>query len=587
MVSRRQLGFLLVFLLFLSCSADGSRRGVHLFFELSGSDINSQLASFTLTLYRNPGAQAAFCAGWDQASRWTPTGGEYFDSRTGSTLATLADRTFSFELPVEPFGFTFVGFTADHDPADPKDLARGCTVASLIEGPNPQVNLRIKEIIWPEPPGVCGDGEVGGDELCDDGNTVDDATCSSGCLSMQVFQVNTVYENSQIQPSIAGADGEYILAWTSGGSATGVERDQHVMARHVDRFGQPLGIGSYTTDLKLNISSTSQAQYRPDVAMGDGRFMALWLDNGPGTGVPAGDVVWRSLPFGSGTGVGEVTLNVGSQEESQDWARIGGAGVNRYLAAWISKSTLPSHAVCNTYGGSAWGTEINCSATASDGERFVDAALSADAAAAVWARDVDIIMQRFDETGERDGAEVHVNIPSGGTCGYPAAAFDGGGRLLVVWRLETAEGGLQIMGRLYDASGSPAAAMDFQINSTDLTAGPGTSSNPYYVPDVAGTPGGGMFLVVWDAPGEGGGRARIVLGHDSFGVQRYLPDPVDGYFRSTDDFTLTPDVPASMDEFRAGCAAADLCMVVWSDASLVVDTDNAGIRAIVVPVLQP
>jgi len=314
--------------------------------------------------------------------------------------------------------------------------------------------------------------------------------------------------------------------------------------------------------------------------------MTLWLDNGPGTGVPSGDVVWRTLSIGTGVGDPEVTLNVDSRDGMQNWARLAGDGNSNFFAGWISRDPAPSHAVCARFSDS-WSTEDSCSAAASDNESLVDVAMSSGGAAAVWVRDTDIFLQLFDSSGDRDGEEKRASSPGSGTCDYPAAAYDGTGRLLVVWRNQTGEGTLQIMGRLYDSAGNPVLTGDFRINSTDLTLGAGMSTNPNYVPDVAGDPDQGMFLVVWDAPGEGGGRGRIVLDQEEFGVNRYEPDPMDGYFRSTDDFTITSAAYPSMDELRVACAAANFCMAVWSDTSGDPDFDRSGIRGIAIPTLQP
>jgi cysteine-rich repeat protein len=576
---------ILVLFLVLCCGSDGKDVRLRLLFEISASDIQEQLATFTLTLYTSPGDEAAFCAGWDQAEPWAPGGGEFYQSDTGNSLATEEDRTFSYPaLPAETFGFTFVAVTADYDPADPKDLARGCTVVDLVEGPNPRIMLPIVEIIWPETPGECGDGTLDGDEACDDGNTVDDATCSADCLSFPAFQVNSTYQQGQFNTSLAGANGNYVAAWTSG--PTAVENSQHVLARRFDVYGRPQNIGAFNTDLKLN-TNTSQAQYRPDVAMGSLVFMALWLDNGPGTGTPAGDVRWRTMNIETGTANPEQTLNVGSTAGIQNWARVGGYGGATFFAAWISQDVTPRHAVCAFYNGTAWVNEDACSESASDDETLADAAASEERSVA-GSRVVEKLHEDVASPGpDRDGGEVRVNAPASGACDYPAVAFDGTGRILVVWRFVPTSGAIQIKGRLFDDAGDPVGTGDFQINTTELAAGAGTTGNPNYAPDAAGDPETGLFLVVWDARSEGGGRGRIVLDHQDFGVNRYEPDPLDGYFRSTDDFAVTTPARTNMDDLRTACAQTGLCMAIWVDEEGNPDTDQTGIGGVVVPVLQP
>ncbi|MFH1438205.1 MAG: hypothetical protein ABIJ56_21030 [Pseudomonadota bacterium] len=574
----------------MTCQGSGGGLKFKIMFQLSGSDIASELAYFTLNLFNldavdpSLSEESKWCEGWDKPAAWSPKHGEVYTqaTKTGTSWGTDDSRKYEFELDAGRWGFTFVAERADHDDTNPKDLARGCAVADLVEGMNGEVKLPIVEIVWP---GECGDGTVDQDELCDDGNTTDDAACSADCLSMPVFQVNTLFDNVQISPSIAGANGNYLAAWTSAGSAMAGEEDQHVRARRFDAYGNPLKIGAIDTDLKLNQVSTRSAQYKPSVAMGSGMFMSVWLDNAPATGSPQGDVVWRLMTMDTGVGSPEATLNVDSKDGTQNWGRVAGNGGSKYLGAWISLNASPMEARCAMYNGSSWSAEISCSDSATTSESQVSAAMSVTGGAvAVWLRGSDIIMQPFSASGARDGDEVKVNSSAGGASGYPAAAFDSDGRLLVAWRYQPA-GSIEIRGRMYDAGMEPIAG-DFKINTTELTQGAGTDSQPNYVPSVGGDPAQGRFIVVWDAKSAGGARARIVLGSDNFGVNRYVRGAPDEHFTSTSDFAFTPDEYAEMDELAVACAEESLCMAVWSDKSLVEDTDLQGIRGIVIPTTQ-
>jgi cysteine-rich repeat protein len=588
----------ILFLVFLwGCAPKGAGVGVSIACELSGSDIG-EITSFALALYNNLDAgrslvdvQNDFCAGWDQPAPWDPTGGDnptgatLYDTRTGTSLS--APASYDFEVLSGRWGFTFVALKS----GDTRDHYRGCVVADLVEGPNAQVRLRIKEIVWPVEPGVCGDGTVDQDELCDDGNTVDDATCSADCDSMPVFQVNVITPGSQYDPSIAGTTEaySYVVAWTSSGSAAAGETSMHVRARRFDLLGQGIATGTYMgdADFKLN-TIADQSQYQPSVAVGGGRFMTVWIDTSPSTGYPAGDVVWRITEFGNAFTPVEQTLNVDSQAGTQDWGRVAGNGGSKFFAAWITQNVTPRHAACKVYDES-WSVEDACSATPSDDEIQVDTAMSFDGRyAAVWTRQNEIFLQLFDASGDRDGEEKRVNVPGAGTCDYPAVAFDGPGHLLVVWRHQPPAASIEIRGRYYDDSGDPSSPSDFAINTTPLTGSPSTpDGKPNYTPDVARDPTLGQFLVVWDAPGAGGGRGRIVLGDGQFGINRFVRATPEDPFTSRDDFPITSQEAQQMDQFVAACAMANFCMVAWRDQSLVGDPDNTGIRAVVVPTLQP
>lgn len=561
---------------------------VKFFYELDSSELGDEIAYYTLSLYRNAPEEATFCAGWDQPIEWYPSGGEFFDSREGMNLKTEEERTFEFDN-LEPgrWGFVLIAKAEGME----KDLARGCISVTLAEGINPRQKLRIKRIQWP---GECGDGKIDQNEMCDDGNTVDDISCSSDCSQTPVFQINTLYDNSQMNPSISGANSIYIVAWTSGGSSAAGELSQHVRARAVDSYGQGLPVGISSNDMKLNVTSTNQNQYLPSVGIGSSAFMTIWLDNNPSVvGNPPGDIMWRLIDIDSGTGRGEVQIFEESEERVQNWAKLAGWGGAKFFAGWISSDVQPKHAMCSIYDMSvgSWSTVKNCGGEnpPSDDEAQVNVAMAPTGEVAVWVSGGGIYVQFFDTAGRRQGDYIRADTTEG-RCDYPAVAFDSSGRFLVVWRYQPGIGDIQIRGRIFDAGAEPVQESDFQINTTALTGGPNTGgSNPNYLPAVAGDPDPSvaMFFVVWDAPGAGGARGRIVLSQERFGINRVIRSSPGEHFTSTGDFPLTIQQYYKMDEVTVACASAGMCMVVWSDESTEIDTDGKGIRGRVIPIVQP
>jgi cysteine-rich repeat protein len=437
--------------------------------------------------------------------------------------------------------------------------------------------------------GVCGDGRIDPNEMCDDGDREDDETCSAYCDATPIVQVNTLFEGSQFAPAISGGEGRYVVGWTSSGSSEAGELDQHVRARLLSTLGHGLSLGPFLDEVKLNVASTVQSQYLPAVALGYDSFMAAWLDMGPSTGAPPGDVMWRLMNITSGTGLPEQAIGATAMGSAQNWARVAGDLARRFLAVWVSSDAVPRSAMCEFYDSSTelWYSAMTCSAGASENEAQVDVAMSAyGLSAAAWSRGSSIVVQLFASTGDRNGVEMAFSGEVGSSMEYPSIAFDGEGRILVTWRHLSSSGETQVMGRLISSEGEPVAGGYFQINDTGLPLGAGTSANPNYVPDAAGDPAGGLFLVVWDAPGAGGGRGRIVIDQETFGINRLVRGSPEDVFSSTADFPITPVVHPQMDEFSAACALENFCFVVWSDEGSDEDLSEKSIRGRVIPILQ-
>ena len=104
---------------------------------------------------------------------------------------------------------------------------------------------------------------------------------SAGVPQARELQVNTYTTGNQVQASVAiGADGRFVVAWTSGGQDGD---DVGVFARRFDSAGAP-----QATELQVNTYTTS-SQHRPSAAFGDaGGFVVAWqsfLQDGDADGI--------------------------------------------------------------------------------------------------------------------------------------------------------------------------------------------------------------------------------------------------------------------------------------------------------------
>jgi hypothetical protein len=139
------------------------------------------------------------------------------------------------------------------------------------------------------------------------------------------LQVNTYTTGNQIQASVAiGADGRFVVAWTSGGQdGDGVG----VFARRFDSAGAP-----QATEFQVNTYTTS-SQHRPNAAFGDaGGFVVAWqsfLQDGDSDGIFA-----RTFDASGAPQAGEFQVNT----TTPSFQRYAGAAAvdGQFIVTWQS-----------------------------------------------------------------------------------------------------------------------------------------------------------------------------------------------------------------------------------------------------------
>jgi hypothetical protein len=162
-----------------------------------------------------------------------------------------------------------------------------------------------------------------------------------------------------------------------------------------------------------------------------------------------------------------------------------------------------------------------------------------------------VFAQRFDADGTKAGAEFQVNQTTDESQGTPVVAVHPSGDFVVAWK-----GGPDIdysgdiLGRVFDASGSPAGA-EFRVTNNSYEY----MGNTYYVYDVRNPAveldAAGNFVVVWEREYESD-DGRDVMGRrfDASG------SPLGGVFQVSDDtytyasgfyWNRSPDVAVDSD----------------------------------------
>ena len=111
-----------------------------------------------------------------------------------------------------------------------------------------------------------------------------------------------------------------------------------------------------------------------------------------------------------------------------------------------------------------------------------------------------IFAQRYAGSGAPLGSEVRVNTYTTGSQVYPAVAFDGLGRFVVLWTSEGQDGSSYgVFGQRYEDSGIPLGP-EFRVNTYT------TSSQA--VPSVA-SDALGNFVVVWHSDTQDGSLTGV------------------------------------------------------------------------------
>jgi hypothetical protein len=315
------------------------------------------------------------------------------------------------------------------------------------------------------------------------------------------FQVNVWTTGSQSGPAVArdGA-GNFVVVWTSFGSAGTDVSDRSVQGRRYDATGMPVG-----GEFQVNTWTTS-TQHEPAVACdAAGNFIVVWTSWGSaGSDTDAGSIQARrydaaGMPLGAEFQVNVYTTDL---QRSAAVASDGGAG---FVVVWSS----PGSAGTDTSSQSIQGRRYDAAGMPLGGEFQVNTYTSsfqdtpvvvANAAGSfvAWlsfgggtdSSLSSIQAQRYDAAGTPLGPQFQVNTWTTGYQGYPAAAIDGAGNVIVAWASDALdpEGGIEA--RRYDAAGTPLGP-EFQVKTYVPYS---VQTRPAVAADVSGN-----FLVVWNS----------------------------------------------------------------------------------------
>ncbi len=313
-------------------------------------------------------------------------------------------------------------------------------------------------------------------------------------------RVNTTTVGDQGEPSVVGlAGGGYVVAWTSYGEA-----GADIFAQRFSGAGERLG-----GETRVN-STTAHDQFVPTVtALSDGGYVVSWMS--------ALDDEFRDFDVyaqrydAAGAAVGGETLVNTTTASRQLSPSVTGLEDGGYLVTW--SSVLQDGAGSGVFsqrftsaGAPAGGETLVSKPTAERAARPDAAALADGGYVVAWeslgqdGSGAGIYAQRYDDAGEKVGAEARVNSRTAGDQESPRTAGLAGGGYVVTWTSEGQDGsGTGVYAQRFSSSGGKVGG-ETRVNTT--------TANDQRVADVAALPDGG-YIVIWTSFDQDGSNFGV------------------------------------------------------------------------------
>lgn len=328
------------------------------------------------------------------------------------------------------------------------------------------------------------------------------------------FQVNTYTPGNQSLPAVAtDALGNFVVVWESYGSVGNDSSLRSIQARRFDAAGSPLG-GQF----QVNLWITSE-QIQPTVAMdAQGNFLVTWSSLGSASGDIA-DYSIQSQRFDSaGTPIGGQFQVNSYTNGTQLRPRVASGTPAEFVIAWLSLGSSGGDTDSYSVHGrrvvsGVWASEFQVNSFTPNSQVYP--AVGVDPAAGfvvAWTgyasggsdnSGTSIQARRFDAFDLPLGADFQVNTYTTFVQRQPAVAVDANGSFVVAWESIGSSGtdsdSSSIHARRYAADGL-ALGGEFQVNTYT------TSYQDFAA--VAASPSGD-FVVTW--------RSRGSFGTDSDG----------------------------------------------------------------------
>lgn len=284
------------------------------------------------------------------------------------------------------------------------------------------------------------------------------------------FQVNTYTASYQSKPAVAmDSDGDFVVVWHSYGQESGGGEGTGIYAQRFDNTGSMVGV-----EFLVNTHTTSY-QRSPDVAMdSNGDFVVVWDSQGiageDGYGIRAQRYSNTGATVGS-----EFSVNTYTTSTQRD-PSVAMDDVGNFIVTWQSnqEETDGNGIYAQLYDdeGTVVGDEIHVNTTETSTQGSPDVAMDDSGDFVItWdsshagGESRDVMLQRFDSSGNPVGSEIQVNDYDDSYQEDPAIGIDSDGDFVVVWQSRRQDGDQDgVFAKRYSNDGN-ISTVEFQVNT--------------------------------------------------------------------------------------------------------------------------
>jgi hypothetical protein len=279
--------------------------------------------------------------------------------------------------------------------------------------------------------------------------------------------------NSFVDGVAIGKDGDFVVVWEE------LDGDRDILARRFDRLSVPLD-----DPFPVNVATASGGEDASIARDASGRSVVVWADGGT--------TIWGRRFDADGTPLGDsFQVNTTTPQGTSD-PHVASDPSGSFVVAWTWSSAVDDEIKARRFDshGAPLADEFPVNAFTTGDQRNGGVAMSPAGFVVTWAGAGSgtangVFARLFDPAGDPLTTDLHVHTAPPADLTEPKTSMDLRGNFVVVWQ-EGDDLESHVVGRRYDASGSPQGAV-FPVNSPTFV-----SFDPKVASDAHGN-----FVVAW------------------------------------------------------------------------------------------